>query len=1540
MTRVFVSLLLALPVLAQKNVTGEWGPIINWPHIPVSAAHLADGRVVTWASTRTTTFPAGETFTYATIFDPKTNTFTDLPNIQHDMFCAGTASLADGRFIVSGGGASVRTTSVMSRTVANPSWSQSGQMNQGRWYNTSVMVPDGRVLTWWGRDANGIAEIYNPATGAWTQMTGITAASTADPDDGVDDSNQWFPHLHVAPDGRVFQAGPLKTLRWLDWRSALGSIVAAGTRTPDVDRHRKLGFSIQYRPGLILFTGGRDDRYTPSVTNTAVRIDVRSGTPVTTAAAPMNYARVFHYNVMLPNGEVLAVGGNTSGAKFSDNGGVLIPEIWNPDTNQWRTLPAMAQPRGYHMTALLLQDGRIMIGGSGLCGCAADHQNSQIYSPAYLFDAAGGAAVRPTINAAPTEARPGLNFALSGSDNINGFNMIRLQATTHGLNSDSRFVPVPFTKTGAGQYSLSLESNANVLLPGLYWVFALNANGTPSLGHVVRVYTPDTFPSPNPVVSIASPAANAGFAAGGTVNIAATVTDPQNNVARVEFFDGAAKIGEDTSAPYAFAWTGATVGAHTINVRATDAIGFTGEASVAINVSAAAAPIVSLTSPANNSAFNAPATITIQANATDANSDVVRMEFYNGSTKLGEDTTAPYSFTWSNVLPGVYTIAARAVDAGGLSGSASINLNVNGVSGSPARVLQSLKGAPVPEPSALASFVTNRAAAIALGKALFWDTQVSSDGKIACASCHFQAGADVRFTNQMSPGLRRVNASAFTFDTSRTGSPHGPNYTLKAGDFPLHLVSDVNDPNSALLYDSKDVAGSQGMRKSTFTSATPGAPSDACTVDADAVFGMNRQATGRHGATVINAAFNLRNFSDGRANRIFNGVDSFGDRNTGAVIYRGSPPVATRIRLENASLASQAMSPPLSPSEMACSGRAWPEIGRRLLSATALRRQNVAANDSVLASYTRSGVRGLTSTYDQMVRAAFATDLYSATTTIAIGGRNYTQAEANLSLFFGLAVQLYQSTLISDDAPLDRYLAAYPATTVANTSALTANQVTGLNVFRGKGQCLSCHSGPQLTNAGTPAHQALAAGVIVDRMVHGDGAQGAYDFGFYNIGVAPTVNDVGIGGTDPFGNPLSYTRQALGTLRPDTFTVTPCAFSEDTCTPLAAGSRAVVDGAHKTPTLRNVALTGPYFHNGSRRTLAEVVEFYNRGGDARGTPANDNTGFGASTSNLSFNLTGLALADFEKTALVDFLENALTDDRVRFERAPFDHPELALVNGAQALLVPAVGSGGRATPLTPFADLVTAGSLGLTVLPANSAPGVALTAPANGATALAGANVTLTADAADPDDNLARVEFYQGTTKLGEDTAAPFTFAWTGVAAGTYSLTARAVDAAGLTATSSAVSLTVTGTVSTNFTSTIVNVRSGLCIAISGASQADAADAVQNTCGTAANQQFRFTLVTGATDVYNIMALHSGKLLDIFGASTASGTRLIQWPAHGGANQRFRLTRQADGTFTITAMHSNLPLGVRSRSTANGANIDQQATSTTASQDWRIPGRP
>ena len=91
-----------------------------------------------------------------------------------------------------------------------------------------------------------------------------------------------------------------------------------------------------------------------------------------------------------------------------------------------------------------------------------------------------------------------------------------------------------------------------------------------------------------------------------------------------------------------------------------------------------AKPTVSITSPANNATFTSPATITINATAADVDGTVSKVAFYNGTAKLGEDLSAPYTFEWSNVAAGTYSITARATDnKGAITTSLTINVKVN-----------------------------------------------------------------------------------------------------------------------------------------------------------------------------------------------------------------------------------------------------------------------------------------------------------------------------------------------------------------------------------------------------------------------------------------------------------------------------------------------------------------------------------------------------------------------------------------------------------------------------------------------------------------------------------------------------------------------------------------------------------------------------------------------------------------------------------------------------------------------------------------------
>jgi cytochrome c peroxidase len=601
--------------------------------------------------------------------------------------------------------------------------------------------------------------------------------------------------------------------------------------------------------------------------------------------------------------------------------------------------------------------------------------------------------------------------------------------------------------------------------------------------------------------------------------------------------------------------------------------------------------------------------------------------------------------------------------------------------------LRSLKGVAVPAAANLGDYIRNTQAAIVLGKAFFWDSLAGSDGQ-ACATCHFHAGADDRKRNQLSPGLlnESIPAVSSVFNPTATGAG-GPNYDLTAADFPFHRLSDPLDRNSTVLFDTDDTSSSQGVFHGTFVGTIPGAPGDVCTPLPD-IFEvgttLTRRVEPRNTPTMINAGFNYRNFWDGRANNHFNGVNPFGTRDTGAVVHavQAGAIVPEQVDLANSSLASQAVGPAGSAFEMACEGRSFTDLAHKLLPARALRTQDVDPTDSVLAAARHPGGKGLTSTYAQLVQAAFPERYWKCTTPTCAGQPGAAQLggvtlmEANFSLFWGLAIQAYESTLVSDDSRLDRFFDGNPL-------ALTDQEKMGLDIFQGKGGCISCHNGPELTGAATALFTAAEQNGLVERMLMGDFTPAIYDNGFYNIGVRPAIEDRGVGRLDPFGNPLSFARQAKivagGGNAVDAFVADPASFVLNPATLVSASERDAVDGAFKVPSLRNVALTGPYFHNGGKGTLEQVVEFYNRGGDRRGPDGNDTTGFGVNPTNFDADIQPLGLTPDEKSALVAFLR-ALTDERVRWEKAPFDHPQIRVPDGhpKQASGAPTEDKPGRA----------------------------------------------------------------------------------------------------------------------------------------------------------------------------------------------------------------------------------------------------------------------
>lgn len=179
-----------------------------------------------------------------------------------------------------------------------------------------------------------------------------------------------------------------------------------------------------------------------------------------------------------------------------------------------------------------------------------------------------------------------------------------------------------------------------------------------------------------PAVSLTSPASGSVFHTPTVVALTATASDPDGGIARVEFFAGAAKIGEALTAPYGMTWSGAAAGTYSLTAVVTDSSGATAT-SAPVSVIVNASPTVALTAPSNDAQFAAPASITLTAAAGDTDGTITQVQFFQGTTSLGVDATSPYSVTWSNAPVGVYVLTAVATDnRGAVVTSSAITVRV------------------------------------------------------------------------------------------------------------------------------------------------------------------------------------------------------------------------------------------------------------------------------------------------------------------------------------------------------------------------------------------------------------------------------------------------------------------------------------------------------------------------------------------------------------------------------------------------------------------------------------------------------------------------------------------------------------------------------------------------------------------------------------------------------------------------------------------------------------------------------------------------
>ncbi len=482
------------PSGAVAPAQGSWGVPVGFPLVPVAAAVLPSGKILTWSAYRVDDFGGGTGRTITATYDPATRVVTQrtVTETRHDMFCPGISMLKDGRILVTGGNDSAAT------SIYNPAtdaWTTGPKMTTPRGYQASVTLSDNRVFAIGGSWSGGIGgrdgtprkngEVWSATTG-WKALpaASVIPMLTADADPNGDyrkDNHGW---LFAWTGGTVFQAGPSRAMNWYT-TSGTGGVTPAGPRGDDTDAMN--GTAVMYDAGKILTMGGSPSYTRSAATANAYVITLGAGTAGVRKVAPMVHARSFANSVVLPDGKVAVFGGQNFPVPFSDNTAVLAPEIWDPVIERFTTMASAAVPRTYHSVAVLMPDARVFTGGGGLCGgCTTNHFDGEIFTPPYLLNPDGTAAPRPAISAAPATAAHGASITVTTDRPVTRFAVVRMGSATHSVNTDQRRIelsPTPVT----GGYRLTIPADPGVAVPGYYMLFALDAKGVPSVAKTLRI---------------------------------------------------------------------------------------------------------------------------------------------------------------------------------------------------------------------------------------------------------------------------------------------------------------------------------------------------------------------------------------------------------------------------------------------------------------------------------------------------------------------------------------------------------------------------------------------------------------------------------------------------------------------------------------------------------------------------------------------------------------------------------------------------------------------------------------------------------------------------------------------------------------------------------------------------------------------------------------------------------------------------------------------------------------------------------------------
>jgi galactose oxidase len=480
---------LPAPVAGQnRSMQGLWLEPQVWPVISIHATLLPPKDATSYSSVLTWGWnspyvKANEGITFVDEYSPSSGSHTSTEmksGTNGDMFGNGHAFNEEGDLFMAGGaqpynirGNWPAIADVFKRSSGG-TWNILPKMALERWYPTVTLLPNGEMLVASGIQVQNetsnirLAEVYQK-DGSWRSLTGANEKYLA-----------LYPWMHVMPDGRVFNSGPQPEMAILD-------TVGTGTWTKITqnrdNENRGYGSSVMFTEGKVLEMGGG-----APASKTAVIVDLRTGSSTPTGS--MHFGRRNLNAIVLPDGNVLVIGGNTGGGN-SDGAPVYPAEIWNATTGEWTLLSSQKEIRNYHSTAVLLPSGAVIsMGGFNTPG----QKTAETFLPPYLFNPDGGLRTlenggKPLAYTSKREITYGEKFTvyLKSAKPIKMLSLISPGSTTHAFDMSQRRLELKFVKASANTLTVTAPEHVNLALHGNYMLFAVDSDGIPSSAQWLRL---------------------------------------------------------------------------------------------------------------------------------------------------------------------------------------------------------------------------------------------------------------------------------------------------------------------------------------------------------------------------------------------------------------------------------------------------------------------------------------------------------------------------------------------------------------------------------------------------------------------------------------------------------------------------------------------------------------------------------------------------------------------------------------------------------------------------------------------------------------------------------------------------------------------------------------------------------------------------------------------------------------------------------------------------------------------------------------------